>query len=175
MPEGLGSPDLECVMLALEPLQVVSLVPDAHEGELFYGTTPELKYAQGAVGEDKAHVTLLFGIHPSPSYRRNVNAVLGTWKPAPIHIESVSTFPIRDEEQEYYVVKGDVMLTANLLEGRARITTLDHTDIFPVYHPHVTLAYVKRTADVDRWVNALNKAYAGKTFAVTGIDYGDDH
>jgi 2'-5' RNA ligase len=175
MPEGLGTPDLECVMLKLAPLEVVDhLGKHASADDLFYGDTPELKYAQGAVGEKKAHVTLLFGIHPSPTYRRKVDAVLKGWKPETVHVTEVSTFPIRDEEQEYYVVKGDVKVTDNLREGRARIEVLDHTDGFPEYHPHVTLAYVKRTANIDMWVQYLDEVYGGKDFEVTGLDYGDD-
>jgi len=174
MPEGLGTPDLECVMLNIMPLAVLSLLWDGAEKDLFYGTTPELKYAQGAVGESKAHVTLMFGIHPSPSYHRNVEAVLRGWMPEPILVSGVSTFPIRDESQDYYVVKGDVAVTPNLLEARARLEVLNHTDTFPVYHPHVTLAYVKRSADIDKWVMVLDKAYAGHEYSPIRLNYGDE-
>ena len=161
-------------MLKLAPFNVMDVLGDTvNPDDLFYGDTPELKYAQGAVGESKAHVTLLFGIHPNPNYRRNVDIVLKGWTPESVRVSGVSTFPIRDPEQEYYVVKGDIEVTPNLLEGRARIEVLDHTDRFPIYHPHVTLAYVKRTADVDPWVSLLDKAYAGTEREVLGIDYGD--
>ena len=177
LPEGLERTDLECVMLKVAPLKIMGsvggAVPDEYKDDLFYGTTPELKYAQGAVGENKAHITLLFGIHPSPHYRRNVNAVLKGWDPQTVHVSQVSTFPIRDEEQEYYVVKGDVQITPNLAEGRARIEVLDYSDQFPEYHPHLTLAYVKRTADIDKWVTFLDEMYGSKDFEVTGLDYGD--
>lgn len=169
MPEGKTTADLECVMLKLDPLDV----PNLGEDDLFYGDTPELKYAQGIVGH-KAHVTLLFGIHPSPSYRRNVDAVLKGWGPQDIYVNGVDVFPIRDPEQEYYVVKGDVAVTHNLREARARLETLDHTDGFPEYHPHVTLAYVKRSADIEKWVTELKKVFAHKNYEAKGIDYGDD-
>ena len=169
LPEELDTTKLECVMLKLAPLKV----PNLGEDDLFYGETPELKYAQGIVGH-KAHVTLLFGIHPSADYHRNVDAVLAGWEPEPIYIDQVSTFPIRDEDQEYYVVKGDVLVTKNLLEARARLEVLDHTDGFPEYHPHVTLAYVKRSANVDKWVSRLHDEFAMNRYEPEGIDYGDD-
>lgn len=176
LPEGIERTDLECVMLSIAPLDVMGTLGEGvSEDDLFYGDTPELKYAQGAVGEKKAHVTLLFGIHPSPDYKRNVDAVLKGWTPEMIHVSQVSTFPIRDEEQEYYVVKGDVHVSSNLLEGRARLEVLDYTDPFPTYHPHVTLAYVKRTADIDKWVRYLDDVYGDQDFEVTGLDYGDDN
>jgi|SRR6478735_2704502 len=175
MPEGLGSPDLECVMLKIAPLDVRGALGKAFdENDFFYGTTPELKYAQGPVGEKKAHATLLFGIHPSPQYHRNVDAVLKGWTPETLHVNKVSTFPIRDEDQEYYVVKGDVSVNRNLREGRARIETLDYTDQFPVYHPHITLAYIKRSADIDKWVQYLDEVFGDQDYEVTGIDYGDN-
>lgn len=175
MPEGLGTPDLECVMLKLAPLDVMGAVgKGVSPDDLFYGDTPELKYAQGAVAENKAHVTLMFGIHPSPHYRRNVDAVLKGWTPEMVHVGQVSTFPIRDESQEYYVVKGDVHVNSNLKEGRARMEVLDFTDQYAdKYHPHVTLAYVKRTADIDKWVRYLDEVYGDQDFEVVGLDYGD--
>lgn len=175
LPEGLERTDLECVMLSVAPLDIHQAYgPTLNEDDLFYGDTPELKYAQGAVAEKNAHITLLYGIHPSRDYHRNVDAVLRGWKPETIHVTQVSTFPIRNEDQEYYVVKGDVKVTRNLLEGRARIETLDYTDEFPEYHPHLTLAYVKRTADIDKWVTYLDEVFGGQDFEVTGLDYGDD-
>lgn len=178
LPDGLESYDLECVMLDTANLPVMSSrggpVPDALHGDLFFGSAPNLSYAQGAVGEDSAHVTLLFGIHPSPIYRRNVDAVLRGWSPEPVLLSGVSTFPVSGVDQEYVVIKADVAPTPNLLEARARLEILDHTDSHPTYHPHLTLAYVKRTADVDAWVTLLDSVYRGKTLAPLGINYGDE-
>jgi 2''-5'' RNA ligase len=174
MPEGLGTPDLECVMIDIAPLDVLNILHPTAENELFFGTTPELKYAQGAVGATKPHVTLLFGIHPSASYHRWVWAVLKDWTPEPIKITEVGVFPVRDEDQEYRVVIGHVEKTPNLLEARARLETLDYTDGFPEYKPHVTLAYIKRDADEHRWIQRLGEEYNGKVFPVTGVNLGDD-
>lgn len=173
LPEGLEKPLLECVMLDIAPLPVLKFMHTDAKSELFYGTTPELKYAQGAVGEKSAHATLLFGIHPSPTYRRNVDAVLRGWEPKDIHITHVDTFPIRDEAQEYYVLIGKVNPSHNLKVARARLETLNYTDTFPTYQPHVTLAYVLRDFDIAPWIQKLNEQYADSHHPVTGLNYGD--
>jgi 2'-5' RNA ligase len=174
MPEGLTPPDLECVMLDLQPLHVMKHVGPQRADDLFFGTTPELKYAQGAVAEKTAHVTLLFGIHPSPSYRRNVDAVLKDWKIPLVEIDHVGFFPSPDPEQDYYVIVGHVKRTPELLEGNARLATLDHTNRYPEYAPHVTLAYIKGEAELDWWINRLNDIYKGQVFGPTGLNYGDE-
>lgn len=174
MPAGKTSADLECVMLNIEPLPVLRLMHQGAADELFYGTTPELKYAQGAVAETKAHATLLFGIHPRPTYRRDVDAVLKGWEPETIFIENVTAFPIRDEDQEYHVLIGKVKVTRNLLEARARLETLDFTDRYAAqYQPHVTLAYVKRGKNIGTWIENMDIVYGGTMHAPIGLNYGD--
>lgn len=173
IPEGLGTPDLECVMLDITPLPVLKFMHPGAEKELFYGTTPELKYAQGAVGEKTAHATLLFGIHPRPDYRQAVDKALGYWNPKDLWLTHVDIFPIRRADQEYYVLVGKIHPSHNLQVARSRLETLDHTDPFPVYAPHVTLAYVLRTADIGPWIDAMSAAYADTHHPVMGLNYGD--
>ncbi len=173
MPEGLGTPDLECVMLDLEPLQVLSNVGGS-KSDLFFGKIPELKYAQGAVAETKAHVTLLFGIHPSKDYRRNVDTVLRGWEIPIITIDHVGFFPSRIEGQDYNCVVAHVVPSPMLREGNARLQVLDHTNEYPEYKAHITLAYIKGDANLSRWIADLDKVYKGKQFIPSGLNYGDD-
>ena len=73
LPEGLDTPDLECVMINVPTLDIQRAAGDLwDEDALFYGDIPKLKYAQGAVAEENAHLTLLFGLHPSNSYEASV-------------------------------------------------------------------------------------------------------
>jgi len=172
MPEGLGSPDLECVMLDIPPFPVRTY--GGPSSDLFYGDTPELKYAQGAVAETKAHVTLLFGIHPSSDYRRNVDSVLKGWEIPVVTIDHVGYFPSRIEGQDYNCVVAHVVPSPLLREANARLQVLDHTNEYPEYKPHITLVYIKGSANLDRWVRDLNTQYKGKQFIPAGINYGDD-
>ncbi len=173
MPEGLGPADLECLMVDIAPLPVLPFMHENARFELFYGTIPELKWAQGAVAETRAHTTLMFGIHPSPTYREDVDKALGNWEPKDLWIRDVDVFPIRRDDQEYFVLKGNVNPSGNLKRARKRLETLDHSDPFPGYHPHVTLAYVLRWADIDVWIKSLNAQYADTYHRVVGLNYGD--
>lgn len=174
LPEGLSSPDLECVMLDVDPLNVREAFGEGFsEDDLFYGTTPELKYAQGAVGESTAHATLLFGIHPSPVYRRSVDAVLRGWEPEDLFVSHVGFFPSRDATQDYNVIVAHVEPMPNLLEARARLEILDYTDGFPEYRPHITLAYIKGSADLTEWVSRMDAVFGNRTYSPIGINYGD--
>ena len=178
MPEGMDTPDLECVMLDLGELDVRTPFGAAwNEDELFYGDIPKLKYAQGAVAEDEAHVTLLFGIHPSGTYVTDVMEALGDWEPEDIYIQEVSYFPSNVEGQDYTVIIGKVQLTANLMLARKRLETLDFTDKFADnYRPHVTLAYIKgsKPKRIKRWVDTLNAYYANRVLTPHELNLGLD-
>ena len=119
MPEGMDTPDLECVMLDLGPLPVrEAFGMSFKEDELFYGDHPKLKYAQGAVAEKRAHVTLLFGIHPSETYFEDVMEALDGWEPEDVFIREVGYFPSNIEGQDYTCIVGKVIPSANLLLAR---------------------------------------------------------
>lgn len=178
MPEGLDTPDLECVMLDLGELPVRDVFGSAfEEDELFYGDHPKLKYAQGAVAEDEAHVTLLFGIHPSETYIEDVLTALGDWQPDDVYIQEVSYFPSNVEGQDYTVIVGKVQLTANLMLARKRLETLDFTDKFADnYQPHVTLAYIKgsKPKRIKRWTDTLGAYYANRVLTPHELNLGLD-
>lgn len=176
MPEGLDSSKLECVMLDLPPFDIhEAFGPDLKEKHLFYGDVPELKYAQGAVAEKSAHVTLLFGIHPSETYVDDVYAALGEDFEIPqILIRKVGYFPSRVEGQKYNCIVGEVVPTPQLREANRRLATLPHTDKFPMYKPHVTLAYIKEKANLERWVSRLNVHYANTVHTPSRLNLGLD-
>lgn len=178
IPEGLDTPDLECVMLDLGPLEVrEAFGEDFREKDLFYGPSnePKLSYAQGAVAEKQAHVTLLFGIHPSETYVDDVMDALGDWEPEDIFIKQVGYFPSSIPGQDYHVIVGEVVPSANILLARKRLETLPHTDRFGAeYKPHVTLAYIKGKADLDKWVTRMNVHYARRVLTPTALNLGLD-
>lgn len=173
MPDGLGIPDLECVMLDVEPLNILaSYGMDVNKDDLFYGDIPELKYAQGAVGAESAHVTLLFGIHPSETYFEDVMNALEGWAPDDLMVREVGFFPSTTEGQDYKSIVAHIIPSANLLVARKRLEKLNFTSKFPEYNPHVTLAYIKGTADEKEWVRRLNVTYSRRVLTPLRLNLG---
>lgn len=181
MPEGLDTPDLECVMLNVDDLPISEIYGrDLKQEDYFYGppSEPKLKYAQGPVAEgepEPAHLTLLFGIHPSETYIDDVMNALGDWTPDDIFVREVTYFPSNVEGHDYKAVVAKVMPTTNLLLARKRLETLPFTDQFArEYQPHVTLAYITGDADADDWVRRMNAYFKGRVLYPTELNLGLD-
>lgn len=174
MPEGIEKTDLECVMLDVDLFDIEQAMGDSFdESELFYGESDDLKYAQGAVAESTAHVTLLFGIHPNPDYELSVLTVLDGWEiPDKVYIDEVIAFPTA-EDAEYQPIVAKVVPRADLLTARARLEVLPHTNEFPEYVPHITLAYVKKPF-VSKWVELLGGVYSYRIIGATNLNLGHD-
>ena len=176
MPEGLKTSDLECVMLDVAPFRPHNdtirwaLGDDYNPNDLFYGDTDELKYAQGAVYDTVPHVTLLFGIHPSLTYEEDVNNVLYDWMTPDLMSKYVGFF----EGEDYYCIVAHIDLTASLMNARRRLEALPHTTTFPEFKPHMTLAYIKKTANLFLWLERLNEKFANRVLYVSGLNLGHD-
>ena len=170
MPEDIEFGKLGVVMVEVGPLPSLDIVGEGAEDDLFYGKDERLKYAQGDVGTSGGHVTVLFGIHPYGGWKSDTKAILSSWEPDDIEIESVDHFPSSVEGQDYSVIVGKVKKTPNLVNARERVELLPFSDRFADnYTPRVTIAYIKGTADLEKWKSKLNQVYAGKTFKPEGI------
>jgi 2'-5' RNA ligase len=89
--------------------------------------------------ETDIHATCLYGLHcETPD---SVREALASEGPIQIKLGKTSTFPAHGDHQ-YDVVKADVE-SADLHRINAKLSALPHTNKYPDYHPHVTLAYVK--------------------------------
>lgn len=175
LPEGLEKKDLECVMIDVESFDIErALGEDFNEDDLFYGDEDgPLKYAQGAVGAETAHMSLLFGIHPSEEYELSVLTVLDNWEIPQILIDEVIAFPKNSDDQDYWILVGKVSLRSDLVAGYKRLEVLPHTNDFP-FRPHITLAYIKDTADKELWLSKLNAAFAHTFVTATNLNLGLD-
>lgn len=158
--------DLGCIMLNTEKIPVAQYVKN-FEKDLF----TETNYDQDALpSETVPHVTLLFGLLENGNvWKDKVDMLLKDWKAESVTIEEVSYFDLGDS----YAVIGLVEKTPELVDGHERLTLLPHINTFSEYHPHITLAYIKKEADVDRWVKILGKKYNGQKVVAKGINYGD--
>lgn len=87
--------------------------------------------------EDEPHITVLFGLHGSDP--RAVAEIVREFGPVSVRFGEVTTFPPNDEHE---VLKIDVE-SDDLRRLHDAIAALPHTDTFPDYRPHLTVAYVK--------------------------------
>lgn len=91
--------------------------------------------------EDNPHVTLLFGFHDDkPDIAERLEKKLPTNGAIKLNVVGVSFF----ETPEYDVVKFDVESSGlNQLHEWCK-DNFDYTSAHKVYHPHITIAYVKK-------------------------------
>lgn len=120
-------------------------IPDLH---LFLGegeTTPiplltssTDKDAWNGYGrEDDIHVTVKYGLHTTKA--EDVRKIIEKEKPIQITLGKISLF----EQDGYEVVKIEVVSPGLHALNKKISKGLKCTDTFPVYKPHVTVAYVK--------------------------------
>jgi hypothetical protein len=163
---GVDVDNLGCIMLDLAPMKVMDYM-EGHEDELFENP----KWDQGSVpAETVPHVTLLYGLLENGNiWKDKVDALLKDWNVKTVKIEEVGFFDTPDS----YAVVAHLEKTKELVDGHERLTLLPHVNTFSEYLPHMTLAYIKKDADVEKWVKTLNKKYKGKEVKCSGINYGD--
>lgn len=105
--------------------------------------------------ETEPHITILYGFHNNVNadkvfdkYKENFNL-----KPIKIKTTKISIF----ETDEYDVVKIDVE-SKILSEMNSVMRELPSTVTFPKYHPHITIAYVKKGSG-KKYVKSFEKKY----------------
>ena len=88
--------------------------------------------------EKEPHTTLLFGLHDGVT-TDDISKVLTGFKYGNCNIKNASLF----ENEKYDVLKFDVD-GENLHETNTKLRKFPHTNNFPDYHPHMTIAYIKK-------------------------------
>lgn len=92
---------------------------------------------EGFGGEQKPHVTLLYGIHTDVP-DEDVEKLIDEIKSPKIRLGKITSF----EQKEFDVLKFDVE-SKDLMKLNKVFKKLPHTETYS-YHPHTTLAYVKK-------------------------------
>lgn len=158
-----------CIMMSTEKIPVAQYVKNA-EKDLFENP----KWDQGALpAETTPHTTLFYGLLNNGNvWKPWVDRVLSEptkWEMDTVKINEVSYFDLPDS----YAVIALLEPTSKILDAHGRLSLLPTVNTFSEYHPHVTLAYIKKEADIDKWVTSLGKKYNGQIVSTKGIDYGD--
>jgi len=92
--------------------------------------------------EEEPHITVLYGIHEDeidPTVI--VDMMEQKMEPVVVQISEIDIF----ENKDYDVVKYNVPVTKQLKKYRDMfIKAFENTQTYPDYHPHMTIAYVKK-------------------------------
>lgn len=91
--------------------------------------------------EKEPHVTIVYGLHDDEIFLRDFLRYVEDLFPIEVTITTIGVF---DKGNDYDVVKYDVPLTEDLLDYRKFFMSWPNTQTFPDYHPHMTIAYVKK-------------------------------
>jgi hypothetical protein len=168
---GIDTGRLGCIMLDTEPIPVSHIL---QYDDLYYADPEIHKYIQGIVSESVPHITLLYGLMRSGlELKKHVDRVLAGWEPASLIIDRVDFFYSNEPGENYVALIALMQVTDNLKEANARLGLLPHLNTFADYKPHITLAYIKDTADVEGYVARLNQELAaGQGVQPVAINYG---
>lgn len=158
-----------CIMLDTELIPVTQFVKDGDKDLL--ESTDRHDHTMGAVSEVEPHTTLLFGLLNNGNvWKDKVDKLLEGWSIDKVTIREVSFFDTPDS----YAIVGLLEESPEILDAHGRLTLLPNVNTFSEYHPHITLAYISKDADVEKWVKALGKKYNGQIVSTKGLNYGDE-
>jgi len=117
------------------------------------------------------HITVLFlGHHPNerlPSFINIASDVASAVKPFAVGVKGVGQFPTGGPARVLWMGAWEPHNhPASQIIGRLRRQLPDIPTDHPSYRPHITLAYVQRTADRDKMSDALTAARSNKEMSM---------
>lgn len=124
-----------CAMLRMDLPEWEGLLSEVDPMDLYEPGT-------GRYGiEDDPHLTLLYGLHDGVTPGQVADALEGfLGEPTEVVADGIGVF----ENEEYDVVKVNVAPTADLTGMNESLRSLPHTNHYPEYRPHLTIAYVRK-------------------------------
>ena len=125
--------DFSCAMLYLDFPQMSDLHGQIEKEDVY--VDPE---DQTFGLEDEPHVTLLYGLHNNVGLDK-VEPIVG----APVYSKVKAHNPSLFENDKYDVLKFDIK-GDQLSELNTKLKQFPFTSDFPDYHPHMTVAYIKK-------------------------------
>ena len=140
--------DYGCVMTGLEldkeSWNTIQGMID--EEDVYFGKEDDKGYGR----EMEPHVTILYGIHedvPLEDVENKINSI----KSVDILLDAISSFT----NEEFDVLKFDIK-SNDLSNLNADFKKLPHTSKYPDYHPHATIAYLKKGL-ADKYIKKMKK------------------
>jgi len=108
--------------------------------------------------EDEPHITILYGFHKEITADSFKDVIENIKEPIEVELEGISMF----ENPNFDVVKIDVRPTAEVLKLRKQVETFPATLTYKDYHPHMTIAYVKK-GEGKKYVHKFKKPIVVKS------------
>ncbi len=99
--------------------------------------------------ETEPHITLLYGLHEDVPLE-DVEEIIDVIGEPEFELKKVSSF----DNDKYSVLKFDVV-GKDLHKLNAKFRKLPHTNSYPDYHPHSTIAYIKPDK-IDKYIKMFN-------------------
>jgi len=119
--------------------------------------------------EDQPHCTILYGLKDTEFDHKLIVQLLTNLQPIEFTFTNVSLF---ENSEDYDVVKFDVDSPA-LVQLNDAFNGLPNESTFPLYHPHITLAYVKKGAGKKYLKTILQESYISDIITYSPSE-GDD-
>ena len=106
-------------------------------------SSEDLYNEEGYGVENEPHVTLLYGFHDDESEVSDIKKSIKKHSNSPIPVQAKGISLFENENSPYDVVKFDID-GGVLHKINKELKNYPHTNNFPDYHPHMTIAYVKK-------------------------------
>jgi 2'-5' RNA ligase len=135
--EGKGGHTYGCVILFL-PIEKKWWSKITNEIKKEDEYKPEGERDYGIQSYDDAHVTILYGIHNDVP-DKDVEELIEKMSAPEVTLKKISIF--ENSDKGFDVVKFDVT-GQDLHKMNKKFRDLPHTNDYPDYHPHATIAYV---------------------------------
>jgi len=132
-----------CLMAMVSPADGQSIVKFGKS--LIRDSDLYIKQGEEYGRETEPHVTILFGFNPDLK-ESEVRKIIADVRPFNITAQGISIF----ESEDFDVVKFDINKSGPLMELRERSIIYPHVSTFPNYHPHLTVAYVRKGTFTDK-------------------------
>lgn len=151
-----------CLMTVIKNDQAKSIVKFGRSlisDDILY-EDPEEEYGR----DDEPHITSLYGFSKDLT-NREVIGIIGESKQQSVTVNGLSMF----QGEEYDVVKFDIDPSPWLIELNRKCKEYPYINKFPEYHPHMTLAYVKKGSFPHTKTN-FNIDFIIDRFKYSGMD-----
>ena len=137
-----------CVMIYLDtdPKDWANLQKLVDEDDVYFGTEDNVGFGR----EMEPHATILYGIEPFVP-DEEVEALIKQITKPKIKLHTISAFKNLDFEVLKFDIASKALHVLNTL-----FRTLPHTLTYPEYHPHATIAYLKKGKSVT-YVEKMGK------------------